>query len=190
METLCAIWRRLDAPGHDACRFELGASGWQIEGWAIFVHAGEPARLAYRVTCDSAWRTQHGRVHGFLGTRPVAATVARSPAGAWSVDGRTVAELEGCLHLDYGFTPATNFQQLRQLDLAVGEHADLTVAWLDLPAAQPAAMRALPQRYARRSATTYWYESPDDGYAALLELTREGVIARYPGLWELEEGIR
>jgi hypothetical protein len=182
------MWRRLDVPGHDFCCFEQLASGWQIAGTAIFLHGGVPARLAYRVTCDAAWRTQHGSVQGSIGTRPVAVRVERSEAGQWLLDGRVMSELHGCVHLDYGFTPATNFEQLRQLGLQVGERAELTVAWLDVPDRQPLAMRALPQRYARRSASTYWYESPDDGYAALLELTEQGTIARYPGLWELEQG--
>ena len=42
----------------------------------------------------------------------------------------------------------------------------------------------LPQRYERRSATTYWYESPTAGYAELLELAPSGFVSRYPGLWE------
>ena len=45
-------------------------------------------------------------------------------------------------------------------------------------------LQALPQRYERRSATTYWYESPTAGYAELLELAPSGFVRRYPGLWE------
>jgi hypothetical protein len=55
------------------------------------------------------------------------------------------------------------------------------VAWIDAP---DGVLQALPQRYERRSATTYWYESPTVGYAELLELAPSGFVRRYPGLWE------
>lgn len=88
------------------------------------------------------------------------------------------------MHLDLSFTPATNFQQLRQLALADGGVSDLPVVWLDVPLS---VLRVLPQRYERRGDLTYWYEAPTVGYAALLEITSAGFIRRYPGLWELEE---
>jgi hypothetical protein len=92
------------------------------------------------------------------------------------------------VHLDYGFTPATNFQQLRQLGLQIGERAELPVAWLDVPNPRPLGLQLLVQHYLRRSESTYWYEAPRFDYDGLLELTREGIVARYPGLWELEIG--
>jgi hypothetical protein len=42
----------------------------------------------------------------------------------------------------------------------------------------------LPQRYVRLTATGYWYESPTANYAALLETTADGLVIKYPGLWE------
>jgi hypothetical protein len=186
METLSALWRRLDVPGHDACRFEQTESGYEIAGTAIFPHAGLPALLDYQVECDEAWRTLRGEVRGFLGTRLVEVTVERAPAGEWLLNGQTVAGLQDCVHLDFGFTPATNFAQLRETALRVHQRAAFSVAWLDVPDGPALALQSLPQHYERRSATSYWYESPTVDYAELLELTQEGIIVRYPGLWELE----
>lgn len=44
-------------------------------------------------------------------------------------------------------------------------------------------------RYATSNepSTTYWYEAPTVGYAAVLELTTEGFIRSDPGLCQLEE---
>jgi hypothetical protein len=94
-----------------------------------------------------------------------------------------VAGLESCVDLDYGFTPATNLIQLRRSSLAVGAAADLPAAWLDVAAGT---LQVLPQRYERRGEASYWYESPTFSYAALLEVTNDGFVRRYPGLWELE----
>ena len=179
-----ALWRRLDVPGHDACRLRPAAGGWVLDGTAVFRHAGAPAALAYRVECDAAWQTRRGRVRGWLGDRAVDQAVERAPDGAWTLDGVAAPGLDGLVDLDLGFTPATNLIQLRRVALAVGEAAEVPVAWLDAGAD---ALLALAQRYERRTEATYWYESPGVPYAALLELAPSGFARRYPGLWELAE---
>ncbi len=176
------LWRRLDAPGHDACRLERSGSGWRLRGTAVFRHDDAPARLDYRVACDQAWRTLAGEVAGWLGERPVEIAVARTAGGVWTLDGAAVPGLECCVDLDLGFTPPTNLVPLRRLDLAVGEAAEAPAAWLD---AADGTLQALPQRYERRDAATYWYEAPTAGYAGVLEVTPDGFVRRYPGLWEM-----
>jgi hypothetical protein len=119
-----------------------------------------------------------------VGIQVIDVSIERAADGAWRFNGQMATGFETLVHLDLGFTPATNFQQLRQRALADGEASDLPVVWLDVP---PSALRVLPQRYERRGDLTYWYEAPTVGYAALLETTSAGLIRRYPGLWELEE---
>ena len=183
MAAVSVLWRRLDAPGHDACRLDPSEAGWRLRGTAVFRHVGAPARLDYRVTCDCAWRTLGGEVAGWLGARRVALTIERSPAGVWTLDGAVVPGLERCVDLDLGFTPATNLLPLRRLALAEGEAAEAPAAWLDVAGGT---LAELPQRYERRGAATYWYEAPTVGYAGLLEVTADGFVRRYPGLWEME----
>lgn len=177
-----ALWRRLDAPGHDACRLVRQADGWRLEGTAVFRLGARPARLDYRITCDASWRTVRGEIHGWLAGDPVRHEVERS-GGIWTLDGRPQPDVERHVDLDLGFTPATNLLQLRRIALAVGEGADVPVAWLDV---EGETLAALPQHYERRSETTYWYESPSAGYRALLEVDAAGFIRRYPGLWEAD----
>jgi hypothetical protein len=184
MDTHSMLWVRLDTPGHDACRVLEQASGCEIQGTAVFRHNGVPAQLAYQVVYDAEWRARFGVVRGFVGAELVNVRIERAAGGAWTLNGETVAGLEDCVHLDFGFTPATNFPQLRQLQLAVGQAADLPAAWLDV---FPSRLERLPQRYERRSETEYWYEAPGAGYSALLEVTPAGFVRRYPGLWEVED---
>lgn len=178
-----AFWRRLDTPGHDACRLEEIPAGWQLEGTAVFLHESAPARLTYRIACDATWVTKHGHIHGWLGERTVDWTVLRTRHGAWTLNGSAVPGLERYVDLDLGFTPATNLQQLRRVALAEGESADVPVAWLDAAAG---VLIALPQRYERRGRDTYWYESPSAPYEGLLEVAPSGFVRHYPGLWEME----
>jgi len=179
-----SVWRRLDAPGHDACRVVVGEDGWQLHGTAVFVHGGAAACLAYDLQGDRAWRTRRGAVKGFIGDVDVNVVVVRTEDGIWRINDIDAQGLSDCVHLDFAFTPATNFPHLRQLGLCDGESAELPVAWLDLPCD---ALQRLPQRYERRSATTYWYEAPSVGYAALLEFTSSGLVHNYPGLWTRED---
>lgn len=183
MEVALGFWRRLDTPGHDACRLEQGDFGRKIEGTAVFLQENEPARLEYLLECDSSWRCERGRVHGWIGPRRVELNVERTAQGVWMLNGTLLVGLESCLDLDFGFTPATNLTQLRRIDLQIGQAADVPVAWLDATAGM---LAILPQRYERRSATAYWYESPTTDYSGLLEVTPEGFVRRYPNLWELE----
>jgi hypothetical protein len=178
-DTIC--WRRLDAPGHDACRLEPFEGGWRLDGAAVFLEDGQPARLAYRLTCDAGWRARAGVVSGWIGDRDVDVRIERTTGGLWTLAGAEVPGLEACLDLDFGFTPATNLTQLRRIGLAVGQAADVPVAWLDVAAGT---IEVLPQRYERRATDVYGYEAPRFGYAADLHVRPSGFVRRYPGLWE------
>ena len=178
------LWRRLDAPGHDACRLAEGAAGWSLAGATVFRHETTPVWLAYRVECDRTWRTQHARVEGWLGTRRVELDVARSGEGAWILNTEAVPGLATCVDLDLAFTPATNLLPLRRLALAEGQSVDVPAARLD---PWSATLELLPQRYERRGPTTYWYEAAAFDYAALLEVAESGFVRHYPELWAAEE---
>lgn len=175
------LWRRLDAPGHDACRLDETDAGWGLQGTAVFRHDGLPVRLAYDIVCDPAWHTLHGQVEGWIGARPVALEITRTDAGGWALNGSAVSDVEHSVDLDLGFTPATNVIPLRRLALAVGQAAEAPAAWLDVFAGT---LATLPQRYERRSNATYWYEAPTVGYAALLEVDATGFVVQFPRLWE------
>ncbi|MFD2261374.1 putative glycolipid-binding domain-containing protein [Lacibacterium aquatile] len=173
-----ASWRRLDVTGRDSVRLIAADSGHRLEGRASFDHQGDEARLDYAVTLDADWRPTRGIVSGWIGARPVERLILHDGHG-WTLDGRSVG-LSHCIDLDFGFTPATNFQQIRRLDLAIGETAELMVAWLDDEAAS---LTELRQQYERTGEHTYRYVSPDHGYEAVLELAPNGFVKLYPDLW-------
>jgi len=177
------LWRRLDRPGHDACRLERSAAGWTLEGAAVFSEASGPARLSYHLACDLTWRTEWGEVHGWIGAQSIELKVVRGGRGVWTLNGAAVPSLDRCVDLDLGFTPSTNLFQLRRLALDEGQAMDNPVAWLDV---STATLTLLEQRYERRSETAYWYEAPRFTYAALIEVMPIGFVRRYPQLWEAE----
>lgn len=179
MDTI--LWRRLDTTGHDACRFMAADDGWRLQGTAVFRHDGEAACLAYEVSCDAAWYTQEGSVHGWAGAEALDFRVVKLPGGIWTLNDQIVPQLDGCIDLDLGFTPATNLIQLRRVALEVGEAADVPVAWLDVFAGT---LDTLHQHYERRAADQYGYEAPRFSYSAVLRVDASGFVQHYPQLWE------
>jgi hypothetical protein len=107
----------------------------------------------------------------------------RSATGSWSLNGKDISLVTGCVDLDFGFTPATNALTLRRLDLSVGDVADLTSAWLDV---ERGLVEPLMQRYERRTQDAYWYEASRFDYAAQLCVAPSGFVTDYPGLWVAE----
>jgi uncharacterized protein len=174
------LWRRLDAPGHDACRLVRRGNGYALTGASVFKSEAGPAALRYAIECDDAWRTTGGAVQGWIGAHDIDFRFVRSGEDAWLLNDLAV-RLEGCVDLDFGFTPATNLPTLHRIALAVGDAVDFPVAWFDV---ERGALAALPQHYARRSEGSYWYESPSFDYRALLEVTPVGFVEKYPELWE------
>jgi uncharacterized protein len=182
MEALATIlWQRLDAPGHDACRLEHHGDSLQLEGAAVFrLTDGRIAQLQYRVRCDQAFHTRWGTVRGWLGSKTIDLAITRSARGAWTLNDVAVPHLDHCLDLDLGFSPATNLLPLRRLKLHPGEAADAPAAWIDLDGA---GLEELQQRYERRGEHQYGYCASRFGYEAVLEVTAEGFVRDYPGLW-------
>jgi uncharacterized protein len=177
------LWRRLDAPGHDACRLAGRDGGWTVEGVAVFSHGQGPAKLAYELAVDGSWRARSGWIEGWIGSKPVSHSFTHEGTSVWTMNGKAVPGLDRCVDLDFGFTPATNLPQFRRLALEPGQAADAPAAWFDIDAG---ALACLHQRYERRGKTQYWYEAQSVGYAGLLEVFPNGFVQTYPGLWLAE----
>jgi len=181
MQTVATLlWRRLDAPGHDACRLERNDVAWQLDGAAAFRHEdGRIAQLHYRVRCDKHFHTQWATVRGWLGAAAIDLSITRTAKG-WAVNDAPVLDLAHCADLDLGFTPATNLLPVRRMHLRPGEKSDAPAAWLDL---SEDGLGLLEQRYECLGATRYAYTTPRLGGRIELQLTQDGFVRDYPALW-------
>ncbi|SFR88492.1 hypothetical protein SAMN05216570_0290 [Dyella sp. OK004] len=177
-----AMWRRLDTPGHDVASLVQSDTGWLLHGVAVFLHELGPASVEYSVDLDPTWQTRGGHVRGHVAGNKFNHVITRDVDG-WYLDGVLSAGTEQPCDLDYGFTPATNLQQLRRLALAPGRTAELSVVWFDIGVT---ALAVLPQRYERRGDTSYWYEAPTIPYEGLLDIAANGFVRLYPSLWAME----
>ncbi|MFQ6756511.1 putative glycolipid-binding domain-containing protein [Cereibacter sphaeroides] len=174
------LWRRLDGPGHDACRWQREGGGWSLEGMAVFEAEGVAAALSYRLDCGPEWASRSARVAGWIGARRFDLRLDRQADGRWRIDGCPDAALDGLLDIDLGFTPATNTNAIRRMGLGLRAEAETVAVWLDT---EDWKVKRLPQSYSRSDEQSYLYASPQHGYRATLLVDRFGAVVRYPGLW-------
>ena len=186
-ETHAVLWRRLDLPGHEACRVIRLEPGWQIAGTAVFLYERQACRLDYRIDCDAMWRTLAAKVSGWIAERDVEVEVLRDPSGSWRLNGRDCPEVAGCIDIDLNFSPATNTLPIRRLDLKVGEASSVRAAWLRFPSF---ALEPLEQSYERLDNNMYRYESGGGRFVARVGVDEMGVITDYGDLWTREESQR
>ena len=100
METRSIIWKRLDTPGHDACRLVRHGDGWQLAGAAVFRHDGQPCQVAYDVRCDEAWRTRSALVAGWIGASAFEFEVQRRGEAGWFLNGVEQPDAASCVDFD------------------------------------------------------------------------------------------
>jgi hypothetical protein len=179
------LWRRLDQPGHEAARLSFHAPEWRLTGSAVFAHERQPCRLDYRITCDVAWQTVSARVSGWVGPQAIEVELVVDPARRWWANGTEQPGVAGCIDLDLNFSPSTNLLPIRRLELAVGQGAEVTAAWLRFPSF---ALEPLQQRYQRIATDLYRYESGGGTFVRELSVNPAGFIVTYPGFWETDTG--
>lgn len=187
-----ATWRRLDladglAHGSLSAMDPTADSpdgAWLLDGAAVVADGTGGWSLRFSVVTDAGWRTRTTFVEvlGADGLERVALAV--DAAGEWTLDGRPWPELRGCTDVDVSASPVTNTMPLRRLGLAVGEGAEIEVAWLDVPSL---AVHRVRQNYRRmvddpRGLACYSYSDPSYGPFALT-VDAAGLVVDYQSLF-------
>jgi hypothetical protein len=171
-------WQRLDTIGVEYAEIEVGPV--RLDGEIVLADEGAPCAVTYCVQCDDSVITATAIVRlrraGVVSER---ALVRRSD-GRWTVDGNVAPALAGLCDVDLSVTPSTNTLPIRRLQLAIGQRAEVTAAWVQFPSLDVIPLR---QTYRRASATTYEYEAPDLGFRTEMTVDDEGVVETYGGLW-------
>lgn len=177
------LWRRLDRPGHDACRLWKEGSLWRIEGMAVWLDPKGPAQIVYEVAVGEDWVTHSARLMGRVGKRAISLSIQRDTSGNWRMNGEAVPEVTGLPDIDLGLTPATNTLPLRRMRSRRMDAADLAAAWLDPTDWQ---LKPLPQRYEKLDDGRWRYASPSHDFQADLTIDADGFVTDYPSLWVKE----
>jgi uncharacterized protein len=178
------MWAAWDSPGLGHLPLAVRDSGVVADGVVLGAAEGHPFRVAYEVHCDTGWRVRAVRV-GLPGEAPKVELLSDGE-GNWSTyNGQAVAYLEGCEYVDIAETPFTNTLPIRRLGLAIGESADISVAYFDGTELQP---WPEPQRYTCLEKSVrgglYRFLSLDGGFQADVPVDANGLVIDYPGLFK------
>jgi len=174
------LWKRLDQEGHDACQFYRTADGWTIKGAAVFEHEEQPASLAYHLVCDRKWQSMRASVAGWIGKSDFQLDIERDGDDGWCINGMKNQALTGLKDIDLGFTPASNTNAIRRLNLPTGDEAESVAVWLDI---DDWTVKSLPQSYRRIRDLAFDYASPQHDFRATLLVDDFGAVTNYPELW-------
>ena len=177
------LWRGLFWPGHEHCDVYDEGSRWFIEGASVFMDERQPCRLEYLIECDHTWTTQSAKVSGWVGEKPIEIEIVADPDRNWFFNGNEQPAVKGCTDVDLNFSPSTNLLSIRRLNLAPGQQAPVSAAWLRFPSFK---LERLDQTYRRLDEARYRYESNDGAFVAELKVNAFGLATSYPELWEEE----
>jgi hypothetical protein len=176
------MWQRMNAPGLEHLRLASVPEGFLADGVLLTVLDDTPARATYQMRCDTAWRVRWVEVTLRRDTMQTL-TLQSNGEGHWiSAAGEPLPALQGCIDVDIFPTPFTNTLAIRRLALVLGESAELTVAFIELPSLS---VQAVKQRYtcleAGREDARYRYEGLETGFTTELWVDADGLVGDYPG---------
>jgi hypothetical protein len=172
------LWQDLETGALDRCRLEAGPDGPRLSGTVLTAAYGTPLDVRYLVETGPGGLTR--RVELALDGGDSRRVLLADGAGRWSWEGGPeLAEVAGSLDVDLTVTPATNTLPIRRLaGLAVGQAAELQMAWVQFPGLE---VVGSAQRY-RRLAPDRWRFASGDFQADLL-VDPDGLVLDYGGLF-------
>ena len=143
----------------------------------------KPFRLDYQLTWDAQWRIREANLVVVNGGRTQRLGLRSNGVGQWQhSDGKTYAELEGCIDIDIWPTPFTNSFPIRRVPMAVGSRHEFKMAWISAPSLT---VIAQPQAYTRLEDRLYRFENLDGSrFQADLRVDADGIVIDYPELFE------
>ncbi len=175
------IWQRVDKVGMELCFLYIQPDGASMDGTVITAFEDEPVNVRYFIQTGSDWWTSDVTIW-FPTSESLAILRLQMRNQQWQVDGQERNDLANCIDVDLGITPSTNTLPIRRLNLAVGESAEVTAAWVRFP---ELSVEPLRQRYTRLAPDRYLYESLESGFTAELSVDESGLVTHYPGGWTL-----
>ena len=174
-KTYC--WRRLDFEGLEILHLMRDAHVIEARGSVVDAKAQFAMRAHWML--DGEWRSSSLQLTQASGEGEKTLRIERGQRG-WIVDEKLRPDLSACLEVDVSATPFGNGLAVHALGRKSGELTALYVDAADL-SVQPSR-----QRYDRLGERTWRYVDLGvaDGFEAILEFDRDGVVDRYEGLFE------
>jgi hypothetical protein len=177
IESRSVLWRGVEPFSAELFRLTRGDRSWDLHGLVLADLPRGGTEIRYLLRVDELWRSHRLRVET-TGAHTATLDLVGDGHGSWTVDGRRAADLDGCLDVDVGISPATNTLPIRRLAPAVGRPVIVPVAWVRFPELTVELDR---QTYERLDERRWMFRS--EGFEAELEVDDEGLVVRYADLW-------
>ncbi|ANI93089.1 putative glycolipid-binding domain-containing protein [Dietzia timorensis] len=168
------VWTGLEDPSREVCSIESGPQGVVI---ASRIQGGD-SDCSYRLQVTVDWTFESLEIQSNGRDLDL-----RLTERGWVVDGTQRPDLKDAHEVDISVSPLSNTLPIRRLDLAVGESADITTAYIRVPELD---VTTDPQRYTRTDENVYLYESRDSDFRRSVLVDSEGLVIEYPGLFQRE----
>ncbi|MBR9851931.1 MAG: putative glycolipid-binding domain-containing protein [Rhodobacteraceae bacterium] len=174
-------WQDWDGHGLEHCQCRESAEGMVLEGVVAGTRHGSYGGY-YHVRTDVDFQVREVRVV-YVGGPSL--HVESDGHGNWHdvIGSRSLPNLNGCIDVDIGITPATNTLPIKRLNLREQESREITVAYVPLPhqidgdfLPRPAKQRYTCLMPDRR----YRYEGLFRAFTAELEVDEAGFVLDYP----------
>ncbi|WEZ85432.1 putative glycolipid-binding domain-containing protein (plasmid) [Rhizobium sp. 32-5/1] len=174
-------WQDWDGNGLEHCVCTDAGEGLILEGVVAGTRHGAYGGY-YFVRTDSAFRTREVHVRYVDGPY---LHVEADGKGNWrdALKDRPLPDLDGCIDVDIGITPATNTLPIKRLKLQAEASQDITAAYV--PLLDQINGDFLPQRAEQRYTCLtperrYRYEGLFRAFTAELEIDETGLVLDYP----------
>ena len=169
-------WRGLDLATLEHCHVLANGRDTRIRGAII----GPDFGLFYRIKLDENGRTRTIKLERADGK---AIELFCDGQGGWSDDrAEPIAGLKGCIDVDIWPTPLTNSLPIWRSAWQVDQPQSFAMVWID---ATTMAIERNEQVYTKLDDSHFRYRSGD--FERVLEVDGDGVVVRYPGLFERAE---
>jgi hypothetical protein len=176
-------WHPWEDPGLEHLSLEFGDTGITATGLVLRMLDGQHLRCRYELETDETWRFRSlcFAVADSGSGDNTRLALARDEAGAWTVNGASAPELDGCTDVDIQVTPFTNSLPIRRLGLDTGKSAGIRVAYVPVPELD---VRPAEQRYTCLDALgpaggRYRYEGLFRDFTAELPVDGDGLVLDY-----------
>jgi hypothetical protein len=148
---------------------------WENEGWTATGEVGREA-VTYVLRLSATWHVRQFLLFRDLDEPDL--WLGADGTGRWGeMNGAHRHDLAGCTDVDLAVTPFTTTVPIRRLSLAVGDHAELTSAMVDV---ETLAIVPAPQRLERLTARRFRRTALDSGEIVEFDVDEYGLVHDYP----------
>lgn len=167
------LWRSAELRSNEFCTVQFTAGAVSLESTTLLVHRDLPARIEYTIETNARSETERVGIELSAGGHRDTITLEKGDGG-WVVNGLLRPDLERCIDVDLGWTPATNLLPLRRHSIEVGESMMTAAALVRYPELD---VVHSDQTYTRLDGRLVRYQSGT--FEADLTVTPDGIVTKY-----------